>query len=1304
MARSYTRITLSTGDMPRWTTMPLSFWVNERGSPQISNASEFEAVFSAFRTWEAVSTADVSFRYRGTTSVRTAGRDGVNLVSFTDDTTLAGSSSTIALTISYFRADANNKPQYDEADIVFNPTLLYSTSGESGKFDIQSVLTHEIGHFVGLDHAAMVSSVMVPFGSTGQVHQRTLSYDDVAAVSEIYPKSGPPVGGIRGSILSGALPVFGANVVAVDTAGTAWVSTLSQPSGSFELKFLPPGTYTVYAEPLDQPVTEQNVGGGSTSWYRNLKTDFGTTYYGNVSDASQAQTISVFPSATVGPINIQVLPKSSTGLNLTRPAFAPRVPRGASGVLTIGGVDITSGTQFSISSPDIFIGGPTYGGSISSVAPTSAAMDLSVAGNAVLGPRNITVMRGADASIVSGALVIVDRQPVLSQISPASGTNEGGTTVQITGANFREGLNVYFGGLPALDVAVIDSSNVIATTPRNTPGAANVQIINADGTNGLVSRGFNYLAQPPTIIGFAPLSGPPATEVTIDGTQFDSSAQNIDVRFNGVSARVVSATPIRIIALVPYGASSGPLSVSVFGQIATAAVDFTVTPAIVSANHASESYAFVDSTPAKGGTSVAFQWGSVNDDGLATLPLPFTFSLFKDIYLSGTNITISSNGWISLEPVTDPYTYQNGRLPAASAVDSSGVARTIPPSLIAPFHDDLALIPGVSSVSTRLAGTAPNRQLIVQWTNLTILDDDGRDQNARITFEAILFEGSNDIEFLYPLMTGSRSNGSSATVGLQNFARNTAVLTSFNEPKLASGYFVAYRFGDGAYVAKLGDSTPPPKPVVVAVPKTSSMTSLSASWFSSPDNSNIREYQYAIGRTSGGTEVLPFTSTTQNSAAVTGLSLDAKSTYYFAVRAVSNSGIVSEIGLSSGTLVDPSYQPDIRIIPSAPQSASEFSTIKLLARSEMSVVLKALDSSGNLIAASGVRNPVAVTLAAGEPYVRVVQDLFGLTAFDGWIEIEVSTTGLSVYTSTASSDALRMDGSVSVDTSRDFIVFHPGATVFLVNPSTRSADVTISEFGSPAPKQITISPRTRISITPSAASRIRSTEALASLERFGSTNKLGISSPVPATSARTTVVIPHGLNGNGYVTTVMLANLTSIPVDIRISFAGLSSIFRIDRNSAFRASLPEFFRIPANASMTDAVRIDAIAPFGTPRVVAVADIENASSLVSIGAPAPATDATFPVVRQGDGFYSGLSIATGSSATRIDIAVYGTAGAPPATATITIGPNQQIAKVISALVPSITSQNGGYIHLTSDQPVWAWEIYGNSQVMVSAPPF
>src|SRR5262249_52877540 len=162
--------------------------------------------------------------------------------------------------------------------------------------DIQSIITHEIGHFLGLDHSALISSVMVPFGLPSQLDQRTLAYDDIAGIMEIYPKSSLPVGQIQGTIRSGTRPVLGANIVAVDSGGTPIVSALTQPDGTYTLRFLPPGAYRVYAEPLDQPVTKDNIGGG-VGFYGTVTTSFGTTYFGDVSTLAAGRAITVTAAA-----------------------------------------------------------------------------------------------------------------------------------------------------------------------------------------------------------------------------------------------------------------------------------------------------------------------------------------------------------------------------------------------------------------------------------------------------------------------------------------------------------------------------------------------------------------------------------------------------------------------------------------------------------------------------------------------------------------------------------------------------------------------------------------------------------------------------------------------------------------------------------------------------------------------------------------------------------------------------------------------------------------------------------------------
>ena len=96
----------------------------------------------------------------------------------------------------------------------------------------------------------------------------------------------------------------------------------------------------------------------------------------------------------------------------------------------------------------------------------------------------------------------------------------------------------------------------------------------------------------------------------------------------------------------------------------------------------------------------------------------------------------------------------------------------MPANLIAPFFHDLLVGLADSGVYTRVLGEAPNRRLIVEWRNFSAYDDGGRDAKpdytTQLTFQTVLYEGSNDIVFLYSDLQGPLTQGESATIGLQN--------------------------------------------------------------------------------------------------------------------------------------------------------------------------------------------------------------------------------------------------------------------------------------------------------------------------------------------------------------------------------------------------------------------------------------------------------------------------------------------------------------------------------------------------------
>ncbi len=88
------------------------------------------------------------------------------------------------------------------------------------------------------------------------------------------------------------------------------------------------------------------------------------------------------------------------------------------------------------------------------------------------------------------------------------------------------------------------------------------------------------------------------------------------------------------------------------------------------------------------------------------------------------------------------------------------------------------------------------------------------------------------------------------------------------------------------------DSTAPTTPAVTDDGAfTASATQLHAAWSSSDAESGIAEYQYAIGTTSGGTEVVTWTSTgTTASVTRTGLTLTNGTTYYSSAKARNGAG------------------------------------------------------------------------------------------------------------------------------------------------------------------------------------------------------------------------------------------------------------------------------------------------------------------------------------------------------------------------------------------------------------------------------
>ena len=245
-----------------------------------------DVIQASFNTWAGGPNIALT-PTRGADSSLTApnSNDGVNLVCFVCTGDFSKEAQTLAVTmVSVDEATGN----IVDADILFSPNVTYSTDGPNGDsvHDLQTVATHEIGHFFGLGHSAVVRAVMFPFAPDSE---RILSYDDVAAMSSNYPKAGVPTGSIAGTVKLNGSAVFGAHVFADSvTANQAFgsaarktpIGALTLTDGTYRIDGVPADSYTVGAEPLDLPVTNADVQSGfSDAFGRSVQTNFTTRWH-----------------------------------------------------------------------------------------------------------------------------------------------------------------------------------------------------------------------------------------------------------------------------------------------------------------------------------------------------------------------------------------------------------------------------------------------------------------------------------------------------------------------------------------------------------------------------------------------------------------------------------------------------------------------------------------------------------------------------------------------------------------------------------------------------------------------------------------------------------------------------------------------------------------------------------------------------------------------------------------------------------------------------------------------------------------
>ena len=113
--------------------------------------------------------------------------------------------------------------------------------------------------------------------------------------------------------------------------------------------------------------------------------------------------------------------------------------------------------------------------------------------------------------------VPLSNDPFVRSLLPRHGGNGGGTVVTIKGSGFTEGVEIFFGSLPAESVEWISAGELSMISPRNQPGYVDVEIKNSNGRKVILQRAFSYS---PSNIGWCRLLGEPSVTTT-SGTRTD---------------------------------------------------------------------------------------------------------------------------------------------------------------------------------------------------------------------------------------------------------------------------------------------------------------------------------------------------------------------------------------------------------------------------------------------------------------------------------------------------------------------------------------------------------------------------------------------------------------------------------------------------------------------------------------------------------------------------------------------------------------------------------------------------------------
>lgn len=236
----------------------LSIFLNTNNSQGLSSGNINSITTNSVAQWNSKSRISIS---KNTTSG--TNQSSINEIYFSSDPSVFNGTGVVGVTLVSFK---NGNGEILEADILLNDTFSFTTDVNEVNY-LGNVITHEMGHFLGLGHGQVAGSTMLFALSRGQ---NQVADDDAAGVYSLYPTGSATKSSLTGKIVGGnnLVGVFGAHVQAISmTTGRVGGAAISDTDGSFAIHGLSRNDkYYIYNSPIAQI--------GLPSKYSSVKSDF----------------------------------------------------------------------------------------------------------------------------------------------------------------------------------------------------------------------------------------------------------------------------------------------------------------------------------------------------------------------------------------------------------------------------------------------------------------------------------------------------------------------------------------------------------------------------------------------------------------------------------------------------------------------------------------------------------------------------------------------------------------------------------------------------------------------------------------------------------------------------------------------------------------------------------------------------------------------------------------------------------------------------------------------------------------------